>query len=166
VIGLVGQRPSGVGAYTGADRPPVQVDDGWLPPVEDNPPPPPPPKPNHRRRFAVIVLVVAIAVALVVLVVVPLPHPFSESFVGRSSAMSPPSGSRVTGSWENADFYVVTFIIVLNLTSGQAAYWSNGSSGSFSFTATGSPLIFEQAPNPGSEPVPIQVTGNIWYTVL
>jgi hypothetical protein len=118
------------------------------------------------RRNAVIVLVVAIAVALVVLVVVPLPHPFSESFVRYSSVISPPSGSRVTGSWEVDGPDPVTFVIVLNVTSGQPAYWSNGSSGSFSFTATGSPLMFEQVLLPEQAGLLIMVSGDVWYTVL
>jgi len=161
-----GQWPMGVGAYTRADQPAVQADDGWIRPPEDNPPPSRPPEPSHRRRNLVMVLAIVIAVALVVLVVAPLPHPFSQQFEGRSSPMSPPSGSRVSGSWETLDGSSVGFLIILNLTSYEPAYSSYGRSGTFSFTATGLSLIFEQAVMPcPSEcaPSPILASGYSWY---
>ena len=52
------------------------------------------------------------------------------------------------------------------LSAGQPAYWSNGSSGSFSFTATGSPLMFEQVLLPEQAGLLIMVSGDVWYTVL
>jgi len=82
VIGLVGQRPGGVGAYTGADQPPVQADDGWLPPVEDDPVPPgtlapPPPRLSGIFRVFQILVVVIVAVVIAMLAFV-VPAQYSE----------------------------------------------------------------------------------------
>ena len=53
MIGLVGQRPLGIGDYTGADQPMVPVDDGHPAPLEDEPVPPgtpAPPPPLDQRN--------------------------------------------------------------------------------------------------------------------
>jgi hypothetical protein len=134
-----------------------------------------PAQPGHRTRNPAVVLVVMVFAMIIVLACVyaspssqstaPIPHLFSERFVSRSNEISAPSGSRVSGWWETVDGSFVTFLIIMNLTSYAPTYWSNGSGGTFSFTATGSSLIFEEAPVPcplDCQASPIQVAGEVW----
>ena len=161
-----GQWPMGVGAYTGADQPTVPADDGWIHPVEDNPPPTLP-RPSHRRRNLVVV-VVAVAVAIPIgLYTIPISHSFSEQLTAQGArgsyeaTIDPPQGSSVSGTWslpsgQGADFFV-------DGSNGQAIYNGFGNSGSFSFAANSPPFtLLAYTGNAG----PVNVSGTFSYPIL
>jgi hypothetical protein len=73
VIGLVGQRPLGIGDHT-PDQPMVPLDDGHPAPLEDEPVPPgtpvPPPPLLDRSDLLFLILLVAALGAVVITVIV------------------------------------------------------------------------------------------------
>jgi hypothetical protein len=156
----------GVGAYTGADQPTVPADDGWIHPVEDNPPPTLP-EPSHRRRNLVVVVVAVVVVISTGLYTIPVPHAFSDQLTvlgergSYQGTIDPPHGSSVSGTWslpggQGADFFV-------DGSNGQAIYNEFGNSGSFSFTASSPPYtLLAYTGNAG----PVNVSGTISYPIL
>lgn len=167
----VGRQPIGVGAYTGADQPTTQVNDGWTPPPEDKPPTSPLPKPRPGRNLIILIIValvlmVVIPAVVIVEVATPSPHPFfvqidSSRSDDASANLTPPFNSQVVGSWHTLSGDNVTFWI---RSSGyQQVIFETAASGSFSFTADVPPHgILVSGPTPEVT----DVSGDYWYANL
>ena len=139
-------------------------------------PPPAPHRPFYRTPVGILVIVlVVLAVVLAVLFTVPVAH--SEHYsapVSNSGAYMPvafwtwsfPSGANVTVTW-SGPAGATTFLQVSAFASLGYLLNVSGTSGTFSFTATALPYVF-QASTSGTGPVSgtLDVTANYQAPLL
>jgi hypothetical protein len=103
---------------------------------------------------------------VVVLALVRSQYPYADHFTaaGFSAAgttLSPPKGSSVSGSWATSNGGSVSFQILDS--QGNVVYFSEGSTGDYTFTASSPPYAFEAL---STSTVTVYVWGNYSYPLL